>query len=146
MSGFVFFIFFIIFINVVGSIFKSPSKPKVKSYRPKPNSDNPWNKPISTDQGQNERALFKAQAQAAGKKFAKSTAAKKIARQRQDTIDARANNRRNINDNNRNRIYNWGERAGPGFFTLTNMFVLLLLGLLALYVLSLLPSDFGSSK
>jgi len=161
MSGFVFFIFLIIFVNVVSSIFKSASKPKAKTYRPDKtmqsdggsrnigsgsSGQNPWKNSGASDQGQKARAQFKAQAQAAGKQFAKSAASKKIQRQRQDVIDARADNKRNINDRNRSRIYNWGERAGPGFLTLTNMFVFLVLGLLALYVMSLMPADFGSSK
>jgi len=128
MSQFFFFIVIIIIIsNVISSIGKNAKKGGAKR-RAK------WN---GSQSNQNQGTQT-------GRSMAQTQMAKEAARRIQDRIDARSNNRRDPADNNRHRVTGWGERSGDGFFSLKNVFILIVLGLLVLYILSVVPADFGS--
>jgi len=133
MSGFVIFVFIIIFFNVLSGIFKN-------SGNTKPNTRTPW----QPSQSKSDHNDMEQRAKSARNAMLREQARKEVQNRIQDIADNRANSRRDPYDRNRNRVYGWGERAGPGILTLRNLFVIFVLGLTVLYVLSRLPASFGN--
>jgi len=124
----VFFIILLIIVvlNVVSSLAgksKSPStKPRgSQTNRPaRSQNTNPWEQPKSTNTDQSFKSGWT------------QAAAKEARRQAQDMLGNRQGQRNDHDDKNRHRISGWGERAGPGILTLSNIFILfLVLGVLA---------------
>lgn len=125
MSQFFFFVFVIIIIsNIVGSISK-------KSKQGTSRKSSSWN----TDQRDQYSGTQ------TGRSMARKQMAKEAARRLQDRIDARSNNRRDPADKNRHRVTGWGERSNDGFFSLKNVFILIVLGSLVFFILSEVPAN-----
>jgi len=128
MSQFFFFIFFVIILsNIVSSIAKK-------------NKQDSSQKQSSWKKGQRNQYS----GTQTGRSMARSQLAKEAARRIQDRIDAQSNNKRDPADKNRHRVTGWGERSNDRFFSLKNVFIMIVLGLLVLYILSVIPADLGS--
>jgi len=143
MGGTIFTIFLIIIVlNFLSSVGE-------KQLNNKKNA-NPWKNTQSSSGTQDEAiAALKARAAARQQSFSKKNsgqtprhaaryatrkAGAMASRKLKDLMDDRASKRKDANDKNRSRIANWGERAGPGILTLSNIFILVILLILGLYV------------
>ena len=160
MSGFVTLIIFFIVVNVVSNLFKGNSKTNRKPKRgsnystaqnslenPSDNTArNPWGAASNQDEALEltQRALMRSHAKNVGKKFGKRDADRQNKAQSLANLDTGATTVRNISDKNKKRIYHWGERVGPGFFTLTNLLAIMAFGLIILYIISMIPGGIGS--
>ncbi len=140
MGGIVFIIFIFILLNVIKSASKNAAKSVVKKgYKAavkKSTPRNPWNADDAANAADKAewtkmQAQYKAANALRNSKFAKNTA-----RKRRDLQDANASRRRDPNDKNRNRVHSWGEREKSGGLSLSNLLVVLSLGLMVLYGLS----------
>ena len=159
MEGFIFLFFLIIVFNVISSIGKQNKKKKVtrspwqaggQAHGQTRDQANERSESQFADQsgakaweGNNSgRGSGAAHSQSAKKDHARAQSAREVRRALKNRINNRNALRRDAADNNRHRSYNWGERAGPGFLTIKNIFVLMALAFIVLFALSQLPVNF----
>lgn len=149
------FFFILIFIVVVLNILSSIGEKGIK----KKKANNPWKsgqdqRPMSESARQQLRTHTEPAQNTFGKRNAASIAARQAknvashaaadveSRRLRDRRDSRASNRKDIADMNRARVGNWGHRVGPGFLTLTNIFVLFALLMVGLYIWGQIEGNF----
>jgi len=142
MGGTIFTIFIIIIIlNVLGSVGEKQIKSKSK-YKSRSQSKNPWHEDqdgqaMSRETQQALRQRAKEAQRTFSKKAASQASTAALRRHLKSQSDTRIAKHSDIKDQNRARLSNWGERAGPGFLTISNLLVVLALGGVALYIISL---------
>ncbi len=142
MNGFIIFIIVIIAFNILSSMGEKQLKQKEKK------KNTPWRA------GQDGRSSYDGQSQLrtranSGQTFDARKGGRNAARQAatiasrriRDSFDSRASNRKDAADMNRSRVGNWGERAGPGFLTLTNIFVLIALLTVGFYIWGIIQGN-----
>jgi len=134
----IFWIFLVIIVlNILGSIGE-------KSLKKNPGKPAPWkpqNQNQTSAENRDEKSAFQARAQAAGQAFGQRQLAKTLSktakRKAKNKFDIIGTNEKDAADKNRNRTASWGQRAGPGFLTLSNIFILIVIGMIVAYIKSI---------
>ncbi|NNE56727.1 MAG: hypothetical protein HKN36_01345 [Hellea sp.] len=134
----IFWIFLVIIVlNILGSIGE-------KSLKKTPSKPSPWRAqggdPMSYENS-DEKKAYQERAKAAGQAFGQRQVAKTISkaakRQVRDKFDIIGTNEKAAADKNRHRTANWGQRAGPGILTLSNILIIFVIGMVVAYIRSI---------